>query len=238
MPSHLIVQSFSASLVFILLSWSSGGAAEYTSKSESDYDFGDYRGKWCLDDSGFVYNIGERYYPSATACPCMCTEDGPVCVKPKCPRIHPRCTRISYRSCCPRCEAIRNVCEYRGRTYKLLEEFMLSPCERCRCEANGQVYCTIGECPSLHCVDPTYEPDQCCPVCRNGKKGSCLTLGAPLVSSWTWVTLPVVTCAFEGCPSACLCHGNDSGRWLLPLKAWGRQMLWCHSHVQIDTSAL
>ncbi|KAG2460840.1 VWC2 protein, partial [Polypterus senegalus] len=44
----------------------------------------------------------------------------------------------------------------------------LSPCERCRCEANGQVYCTIGECPSLHCVDPTYEPDQCCPVCRNG----------------------------------------------------------------------
>ncbi|XP_039596331.1 brorin [Polypterus senegalus] len=168
MPSHLIAQSSSASLVFILLSWPSGGAAEYTSKSESEYDFGDYRGKWCLDDRGFVYNIGERYYPSATACPCMCTEDGPVCVKPKCPRIHPRCTRISYRSCCPRCEAISNVCEYRGRTYKLLEEFMLSPCERCRCEANGQVYCTIGECPSLHCVDPTYEPDQCCPVCRNG----------------------------------------------------------------------
>lgn len=98
-------------------------AAEYSSKSELDYEFGDYRGKWCIDDHGFVYGIGEVYYPSPTACPCTCTVDGPVCVRPKCPRIHPRCTRITYRACCPVCEAVARVCVYGGKTYRLLEEF-------------------------------------------------------------------------------------------------------------------
>lgn len=98
-------------------------AAEYSSKSDLDYEFGDYRGQWCIDDHGFVYGIGEVYYPSPTACPCTCTVDGPVCVRPKCPRIHPRCTRIRYKACCPVCEAVARVCVYGGRTYGLLEEF-------------------------------------------------------------------------------------------------------------------
>ncbi|KAF5894501.1 60S ribosomal protein L23, partial [Clarias magur] len=88
-----------------------------------DYEFGDYRGKWCIDDHGFVYDIGEVYYPGRATCPCTCTEDGPVCVRPKCPRIHPRCTRIRYKACCPVCEAISKVCMYRGRTYRMFEEF-------------------------------------------------------------------------------------------------------------------
>lgn len=99
------------------------GAAEYSSKSDLDYEFGDYRGKWCIDDHGFVYAIGEVYYPSPTACPCTCTVDGPVCVRPRCPRIHPRCTRIKYKACCPVCEAMARVCVYGGQTYRLLEEF-------------------------------------------------------------------------------------------------------------------
>lgn len=97
--------------------------AEYSTKTELDYEFGDYRGKWCIDDHGFVYGIGEVYYPSPSACPCTCTVDGPVCVRPKCPRIHPRCTRIRYRACCPVCEAMARVCVYGGKTYRLLEEF-------------------------------------------------------------------------------------------------------------------
>lgn len=98
-------------------------AAEYSTKTDLDYEFGDYRGKWCIDDHGFVYGIGEVYYPSPTACPCTCTVDGPVCVRPKCPRIHPRCTRIKYKACCPVCEAMARVCVYGGKTYRLLEEF-------------------------------------------------------------------------------------------------------------------
>lgn len=104
------------------------GVVLYTtvSKSDPDYEFGDYRGKWCLDHHGFVYNIGEMYHPGPGACPCTCTEEGPVCVQPKCPRIHPRCTRISYRSCCPVCEAVKRVCAHRGRTYHIFQEFKVS----------------------------------------------------------------------------------------------------------------
>nr|XP_023680844.1 brorin-like [Paramormyrops kingsleyae] len=153
--------------LFVFASLTLSVAAEY-SKSEIDYDFGDYRGKWCLDDHGFVYSIGEVYFPGHTACPCTCTEDGPICIKPSCPRIHPKCTRIIYKSCCPVCEAISRVCIHKGKTYRVLEEFMLSPCERCRCGANREVYCTVAECPGLHCVNPIYEPHQCCPVCKNG----------------------------------------------------------------------
>uniref|UniRef100_A0A3B5LTM1 VWC2L-like N-terminal domain-containing protein n=1 Tax=Xiphophorus couchianus TaxID=32473 RepID=A0A3B5LTM1_9TELE len=98
-------------------------ADEYSTKTEPDYEFGDYRGKWCIDDHGFVYSIGEVYYPSPTACPCTCTVDGPVCVRPRCPRIHPQCTRIRYKACCPVCEAMARVCVYGGKTYRLLEEF-------------------------------------------------------------------------------------------------------------------
>lgn len=97
--------------------------AEFPSKLDPDYEFGDYRGKWCIDDHGFVYAIGEVYYPSPTACPCTCTVDGPLCVRPRCPRIHPRCTRIKYKACCPVCEAMARVCLYGGKTYRLLEEF-------------------------------------------------------------------------------------------------------------------
>lgn len=97
--------------------------AEYSSKTDLDYEFGDYRGKWCIDDHGFVYGIGEIYYPSPSACPCTCTVDGPVCVRPKCPRVHPRCTRIRYKACCPVCEAMARVCVYGGKTFRLLEEF-------------------------------------------------------------------------------------------------------------------
>lgn len=46
--------------------------------------------------------------------------------------------------------------------------FQVSPCERCRCEANGEVLCSVSACPQTECVDPVYEPDQCCPICKNG----------------------------------------------------------------------
>lgn len=108
----------------------SRAVSEYSSKSDLEYEFGDYRGKWCIDDHGFVYGIGEVYYPSPSACPCTCTEDGPLCIRPKCPRIHPRCTRIKYKSCCPVCEAVSKVCIYGGKTYRPLEEFKV---RRCTC---------------------------------------------------------------------------------------------------------
>lgn len=45
----------------------------------------------------------------------------------------------------------------------------LSRCEKCRCEANREVYCSISDCPAPHCVNPTYEANHCCPICKTGK---------------------------------------------------------------------
>ncbi|XP_077159165.1 brorin isoform X1 [Paroedura picta] len=133
-----------------------------------EYAYPDYRGKGCVDESGFVYAIGEKFTPGPSACPCLCTEEGPLCIQPECPRLHPRCIHVDTSQCCPQCKERKNYCEFRGKTYQTLEEFMVSPCEKCRCEANGEVVCTVSACPQTDCVDPVYEPDQCCPICKNG----------------------------------------------------------------------
>eukprot|EP00061_Rhincodon_typus_P017455 g46157.t1 len=67
-------------------------------------DFDDYRGKGCVDDSGFVYKLGERFFPGHSNCPCVCTEDGPVCDQPECPKIHPKCSKVEHNGCCPECK--------------------------------------------------------------------------------------------------------------------------------------
>ncbi|XP_070281333.1 brorin [Myotis yumanensis] len=133
-----------------------------------EYAYPDYRGKGCVDESGFVYAIGEQFAPGPSACPCLCTEEGPLCAQPECPRLHPRCVHVDTSQCCPQCKERKNYCEFRGRTYQTLEEFAVSPCERCRCEASGEVLCSVSACPQTECVDPVYEPDQCCPICKNG----------------------------------------------------------------------
>ena len=88
--------------------------------------FDDYRGKGCVDDSGFVYKLAERFFPGHSNCPCVCTEDGPVCDQPECPKLHPKCTKVEHNGCCPECKEVKNFCEYRGKTYKILEEFKVS----------------------------------------------------------------------------------------------------------------
>uniref|UniRef100_H3B3K7 von Willebrand factor C domain containing 2 n=1 Tax=Latimeria chalumnae TaxID=7897 RepID=H3B3K7_LATCH len=133
-----------------------------------EYVYPDYRGKGCVDESGFVYAIGENFTPGPSTCPCLCTEEGPLCAKPECPSLHPRCIRIDTSQCCPQCKEKKTYCEFREKTYSALEEFMVSPCEKCRCESSGEVLCTVSACPETECVDPVYEPDQCCPICKNG----------------------------------------------------------------------
>ncbi|XP_048418550.1 brorin isoform X2 [Stegostoma tigrinum] len=133
----------------------------------SEYSYPDYRGKGCMDENGFVYEIGEEFTPGPAACPCVCTEDGPLCVKPECPSLHPRCIRVDTSRCCPECKEMKTYCEFREKKYKQLEEFVVSPCEKCRCEPNGEVHCSVAECAQVDCVDPVYEPDQCCPICKD-----------------------------------------------------------------------
>ncbi|KAM4689338.1 brorin [Discoglossus pictus] len=139
-----------------------------TPEAPEEYAYPDYRGKGCVDESGFVYAIGDKFTPGPSACPCLCTEEGPLCIQPECPRLHPRCIQVDTSQCCPQCKERKNYCEFRGKNYQSLEEFAVSSCEKCRCDANGEVMCTVSACPQTECVDPVYEPDQCCPICKNG----------------------------------------------------------------------
>ncbi|XP_075906172.1 brorin [Nelusetta ayraudi] len=133
-----------------------------------EYAYPDYRGKGCMDESGFVFAIGEQFTPGPSACPCLCTDEGPLCTKPECPKVHPRCIKVDTSQCCPLCKEKKNYCEFRGKIYASLEEFKVSPCETCRCEPSGEVLCSVAACPQTDCVDPEYEPDQCCPICKSG----------------------------------------------------------------------
>ncbi|KAK1791598.1 hypothetical protein P4O66_013601 [Electrophorus voltai] len=133
-----------------------------------EYAYPDYRGKGCMDETGFMFAIGEKFTPGPSTCPCLCTDEGPMCDQPECPKVHPRCLRIDTSQCCPQCKEKKNYCEFRGKTYASLEEFKVSPCEKCRCEPSGEVQCSVSACPQTECVDPEYEPDQCCPVCKSG----------------------------------------------------------------------
>lgn len=102
---------------------SSGPDLAPATEPPEEYAYPDYRGKGCVDESGFVYAIGEKFAPGPSACPCLCTEEGPLCAQPECPRLHPRCVRVDTSQCCPQCKERKNYCEFRGRTYQALEEF-------------------------------------------------------------------------------------------------------------------
>ncbi|MEQ2225308.1 hypothetical protein ILYODFUR_016145 [Ilyodon furcidens] len=143
-----------------------------------EYAYPDYRGKGCMDESGFVFAIGEEFTPGPSTCPCLCTDEGPLCTKPECPKVHPRCIKVDTSQCCPLCKEKKNYCEFRGKVYASLEEFKVSPCEKCRCEPSGEVLCSVSACPQTECVDPEYEPDQCCPICKSvvGRHRRTLTL--------------------------------------------------------------
>ncbi|XP_062893261.1 von Willebrand factor C domain-containing protein 2-like [Mobula hypostoma] len=185
---------------------------------EPDYTLPDYRGKGCIDDKGFVFDVGERFYPTARSCPCVCTAVGPVCSKPHCPRLPARCVRVSYRSCCPRCLQVRNSCQYGGQTYKLYQEFRPSACEKCRCEPDRQVYCLTAECAPVYCVNPSYEPNRCCPVCRQGP--NCFA-GTTIIPAGVKVEMDGV--------SVCFCPYKD-GSWEPQQQAICGPRGWRQSH--------
>lgn len=92
-----------------------------------EYAYPDYRGKGCMDESGFVFAIGEQFTPGPSTCPCLCTDEGPMCTKPECPKVHPRCIKVDTSQCCPLCKEKKNYCEFRGKVYGSLEEFKVSP---------------------------------------------------------------------------------------------------------------
>lgn len=103
------------------------GEANTSIDAVDEYTYLDYRGKGCMDETGFVFAIGEKFTPGPSTCPCLCTDEGPQCDQPECPKVHPRCLRVDTSQCCPQCKEKKNYCEFRGKTYASLEEFKVTP---------------------------------------------------------------------------------------------------------------
>ncbi|CAH6998443.1 Vwc2 [Phodopus roborovskii] len=121
-----------------------------TPELPEEYAYPDYRGKGCVDESGFVYAIGEKFAPGPSACPCLCTEEGPLCAQPECPRLHPRCVHVDTSQCCPQCKERKNYCEFRGKTYQTLEDYWLycqhefiAPNLEVKCSTCFQTQCNL-----------------------------------------------------------------------------------------------
>lgn len=98
-----------------------------SSEAIDEYAYPDYRGKGCMDENGFVFAIGDEFMPGPSTCPCLCTDEGPMCSQPECPKVHPRCIKVDTSQCCPQCKEKKNYCEFRGKIYSSLEEFKVSP---------------------------------------------------------------------------------------------------------------
>ncbi|XP_040261619.1 chordin-like protein 1 isoform X1 [Bufo bufo] len=74
-----------------------------------------------------------------------------------------------------RLEHIKNsetYCVFQDRKYRIgerwhpyLEPYGLVYCVNCLCREGGNVLCSRVRCPSLHCGNPVYTPQLCCPRC-------------------------------------------------------------------------
>uniref|UniRef100_A0A803JN47 Chordin-like 1 n=1 Tax=Xenopus tropicalis TaxID=8364 RepID=A0A803JN47_XENTR len=63
-------------------------------------------------------------------------------------------------------------CVFQDRKYRVgerwhpyLEPYGLVYCVNCLCREGGNVLCSRVRCPSLHCTNPVYIPQLCCPRC-------------------------------------------------------------------------
>ncbi|XP_075040428.1 chordin-like protein 1 isoform X2 [Mixophyes fleayi] len=74
-----------------------------------------------------------------------------------------------------RLEHVKNsetYCVFQDRKYRVgerwhpyLEPYGLVYCVNCLCREGGNVLCSRVRCPSLHCANPIYVPQLCCPRC-------------------------------------------------------------------------
>ncbi|KAM4664144.1 chordin-like protein 1 [Discoglossus pictus] len=72
-------------------------------------------------------------------------------------------------------EQVKNsetYCLFQDRKYRIgerwhpyLEPYGLVYCVSCLCREGGNVLCSRVKCPSLHCANPLYVPQLCCPRC-------------------------------------------------------------------------
>nr|XP_034303064.1 brorin-like [Crassostrea gigas] len=82
-------------------------------------------------------------------------------------------------------------CLYHGKVYPV-GSFDPSPCEICQCSSSGQAYCAIVDCFSVGCADAVHDPNQCCPVCPNGR--NCKAPDGTIIKHGDTYSTAYITC--------------------------------------------
>nr|CAD7396451.1 unnamed protein product [Timema poppensis] len=128
----------------------------------------------CLIDDKLETNGSTWWKDECTSCTC---DEGQIycTITPQCPELPPTCTvtRIPPKQCCPVCVldgAADNTPTHPdgcitsgGKMLQNGHSWHEDPCTPCVCQG-GHKKCQAYMC-EVSCVNPTYVPDDCCPLC-------------------------------------------------------------------------
>ncbi|XP_038068738.1 zonadhesin-like isoform X3 [Patiria miniata] len=126
---------------------------------------------------GKIFKHGEVFRDESCR-DCLCYNGAKTCTLNNCPALS--CSRANSflvtGECCPQCQGdSKRACEVNGLKYSDGQQWRRGNCESCRCE-QGQVSCTVKECPIATCENPVLPEGECCPKCPDDLK-SCSVEG-------------------------------------------------------------
>ncbi|XP_038124813.1 kielin/chordin-like protein [Cyprinodon tularosa] len=110
---------------------------------------------------GVRYDNGAEWRSAENACEvCTCLDGQVSCAMQQC---HIPCENPAPPppdSCCPVC----HDCNVNGHYYPNGAVIPRDPCQECRC-ADGNMVCSMIQCPHLTCHNPVHHAGDCCPRC-------------------------------------------------------------------------
>ncbi|KAL3884246.1 hypothetical protein ACJMK2_030464 [Sinanodonta woodiana] len=171
-----------------------------------EQQLGPKEGECCPTCAGFGTNctrdrLGVKTYPKPED-PCLVCECKDsflwVCTKEDCPTLPcpPALQKLSPGSCCPLCPAC-----YEGGVDRYHEEGeewtdSANPCVTCLCK-NGNIHCTLLECPPLECSTGEHRVQtagKCCDSCEPVMDVKCLYQGVYHQPGASWSIDECTTC--------------------------------------------
>ncbi|XP_077417485.1 extracellular matrix organizing protein FRAS1 isoform X1 [Vanacampus margaritifer] len=139
---------------------------------------------------------------------CQCSDGVASCGPHRCPALSCPDNRKPFTpagECCPECARSGESCSWEGSEYRDGEEWHPSKCSRCVC-FNGDVRCSVAECPRVACKpneNLVIQPGQCCPHCVSNP---CLSAGKQYQHGEQWQKDACAACVCERGQSKCHTH--------------------------------
>uniref|UniRef100_A0A3B4AGL3 VWFC domain-containing protein n=1 Tax=Periophthalmus magnuspinnatus TaxID=409849 RepID=A0A3B4AGL3_9GOBI len=164
----------------------------------------------CISSQGscqyedLTYGAGSMWRPSPCS-QCLCSGLGVTCSALSCPAVDCPLDHREYTpegECCPQCVRNGGSCRWEDKEYRDGEQFQSGLCSRCVC-SDGEVQCSVAECPSVSCKtneNLVIRPGLCCPECVTNP---CLSAGKQYQHGEQWQKDPCTTCVCDRGQSRC-----------------------------------